>query len=200
MKNSKEMINEIKSLLGIELSEEKIEEQPKEVVELAQMKLENGAIIEAESFTEGNDVFIVTEDEKVALPDGTYTLEDSQVLVAKDGVIVSIGEEAEPEEAKEEVEAEEEKEEMKYATKEELAEVKELVEEIKAMITDKEKMNEQVKEEKAELQEQLAEAAVKPISHKPEKSNDLKKVLNITPQRNTTFSRVLDNLNKFKNN
>tara|TARA_S200000501_G_C20233532_1_gene486811 strand:- start:35 stop:529 length:495 start_codon:yes stop_codon:yes gene_type:complete len=164
------------------------------------MKLENGAIIEAESFTEGNDVFIVTEDEKVALPDGTYTLEDSQVLVAKDGVIVSIGEEAEPEEAKEEVEAEEEKEEMKYATKEELAEVKELVEEIKAMITDKEKMNEQVKEEKAELQEQLAEAAVKPISHKPEKSNDLKKVLNITPQRNTTFSRVLDNLNKFKNN
>tara|TARA_R100000781_G_C4035846_1_gene112212 strand:+ start:121 stop:714 length:594 start_codon:yes stop_codon:yes gene_type:complete len=197
MKNPKEMINEIKSLLGIELSEAKIEEQPKEVVELAQMKLENGAIIEAESFTAGNDVFIVTEDEKVALPDGTYTLEDSQVLVAKDGVIVSIGEEDKPEESKpepeKEVEAEDEEKEEKFATKEELAEVKKLVEEIKEMITEKE-------EAKEDLQEQLSEAAVKPISHKPEKSNDLKKVLNITPQRNTTFSRVLENLNKFKNN
>jgi len=201
MKNAQQMINDIKNLLGIELSEDKPNETV-EAVELATAKLENGAVIEAEAMSEGNDVFIVTDDEKVPLPDGTYTLESSEVLVAKDGKIVSIGEEKE--EASAEVEAEtdleeEKKEDMRYATKEELAEVKKLVEEIKKMVEEKkEKMSKQ-EEENAELKQQLSEAAAKPIVHKPESKTELKKLLNINTQKNSTYSRVLANLEKFKN-
>ncbi len=195
------MINDIKNLLGIELSEDKTNDTA-EVVELATAKLENGATIEAEAMSAGNDVFIVTDDEKVPLPDGTYTLESSEVLVAKDGKIVSIGEEKE--EASEDVEAEleeDDKDDMKkhYATKEELAEVKKLVEEIKKMVEDKkEKMSKQ-EEENAELKQQLSEAAAKPIVHKPEAKTELKNLLNINKQKNSTYSRVLENFEKFKN-
>lgn len=201
MKNAQQMINDIKNLLGIELSEDKTNETA-EVVELATAKLENGATIEAEAMSAGKDVFIVTDDEKVPLPDGTYTLESSEVLVAKDGKIVSIGEEKE--EASEDVEAEleeDDKDDMKkhYATKEELAEVKKLVEEIKKMVEDKkEKMSKQ-EEENAELKQQLSEAAAKPIVHKPEAKTELKNLLNINKQKNSTYSRVLENFEKFKN-
>jgi hypothetical protein len=126
-----EMLKEIKTLLGVEETKE---------VSLAQMKLENGTVLEAESFEAGKEVFIVTEDEKVALPVGEYQLEDGMKLtVVDEGIIESIEEAKDEEEVEEEVEeveeveaAEEEKEEMGYATKEELAEVKSMIEEIKA--------------------------------------------------------------------
>jgi len=62
-----DMLNKVKELIGVELSEE---------VKLAQATLENGTVIESEDFAAGSEVFIVTEDEKVALPVGEYTLED----------------------------------------------------------------------------------------------------------------------------
>jgi hypothetical protein len=210
MKNPIKMLKEIKTLLGVEMSEE---EAKLEEVTLAQMKLDNGAVLEAEAFEAGKEVFIVTDDEKVALPDGTYKLEGGDDLVAKDGIIQSIGaaEEKEEEateevEAKEEVEeveaAEDDKEDMKkhYATKEELAEVKKLVEEIKKMVEDKKELAEQKTEEVEELKEQLSEAAAKPIAHKPEKKTNLNKILNVRQNKNTTYFRVLENINKFNNN
>ena len=45
-----EMLKEIKSLLGIELSAEEVTQEVIEKVELAQMTLENGTILEAEDF------------------------------------------------------------------------------------------------------------------------------------------------------
>ena len=203
------MLKEIKTLLGVEMSEE---ETKLEELTLAQMKLDNGAVLEAEAFEAGKEVFIVTDDQKVALPDGTYKLEGGDDLVAKDGVIESIGaaEEKEEEpteevEAKEEEEveaAEHEEEDMKkhYATKEELAEVKKLVEEIKKMVEDKKELAEQKTEEVEELKEQLSEAAAKPIAHKPEKKTNLNKLLNVKQNKNTTYFRVLENINKFNNN
>ena len=74
MKNPVEMLKEIKNLLGVELTEQKSE------VVLAQLKLENGTLLESEDFTKGKDVFILTEDEKVALPIGNYELEDGRNL------------------------------------------------------------------------------------------------------------------------
>ena len=62
------MLNQIKTLLNIE-------------VKLEDMKLENGTIVSAESFEEGKEIFIVTDDEKVAMPVGEYILEDSRLLV-----------------------------------------------------------------------------------------------------------------------
>ena len=137
MKSNK-VIEQIKNVLNLN-----------EEVKLEQMKLDNGTVIEADSFESGVEVFIVTEDEKVALPIGGYTLEDGKLLVvAEEGVISEIKEEEAEEEVEEteeeEVEVEAADEEVTYATKEELDEVKSLVEEIKAMLEPKEDLSEEV--------------------------------------------------------
>jgi hypothetical protein len=75
-----DMLNKVKELVGAELKEEAQE------VELAQATLENGTVIESETFEVGSEVFIVTDDEKVALPVGEYTLEDGEQLVIEEEV------------------------------------------------------------------------------------------------------------------
>jgi len=75
---STEMINQIKTLLNIE-------------VKLEEMKLENGTLISAESFEKDKEVFIVTDDEKVAMPVGEYMLEDGRLLVvSEEGMIADV--------------------------------------------------------------------------------------------------------------
>lgn len=182
------MLNEIKTLLNIEV---KLEEQ----------KLENGTVVSAEAFEKGKEIFIVTDDEKVAMPVGEYILEDGRLLVVEaEGVIADVREVSDEVPAKEEEETEdleeEVKEEMSYATKEELAEVKTMVEEIKAMLEPKEEMSEEVKEEIVEeVKEELS--AVKPIKHNPEASTPQKKQVQFAKgQFNTTLDRVLSKLNK----
>ena len=111
-----EMLNKIKTYLGEDTTD--IVDNIQEKVELATAKLENGTVLEAEAFEAGNEIFIITEDDKVALPVGDYTMEDGKMLVvAEEGIIAEI---KDLEEAPAEVEAEEE--EMGYVTKEELAE------------------------------------------------------------------------------
>jgi hypothetical protein len=190
-----EMLNKIKTFLGEETADivENIENQ--ETVELAQAKLENDTVLEAEAFEAGNEVFIVTEDEKVAVPVGEYTMEDGKILVvAEEGIIAEIKEA----EAEEEVEAQEE--ELGYVTKEELAEA---VSEIKAMIEDmkKEEMSEEVEEAtenevelSAELQEELAQPAAEPIAHNPEKNNNFN-VKFAQNRKQSTLDRVLSKIN-----
>ena len=192
MKNPMEMLKEIKNLLGVELSDQK------EIV-LAQLKLENGTLLESEDFVKGGEVFILTEDEQVALPVGEYQLEDGRTLeVAEDGVINSIEVKAE-EEPEEEIK-EEEKEEMKYATKQELEEVKEVVEEIKKMLEPViEDVVEEVVEEEAELKAELSKPASAPIKHNPESSIDKKQVLYSQKKAETTLDRVLSKINNIKN-
>jgi hypothetical protein len=91
------------------------------------MKLENGTVLEAESFESGAEVFIVNEEDRIPVPMGEYEMEDGKILIIEeDGIISEIKEEAEEEEVEVEIEAE--KEEMEYATKQELAEVKEMIE------------------------------------------------------------------------
>ena len=180
------MLNEIKTLLNIE-------------VKLMEQKLENGTVVSAEAFEKDNEIFIVTDDEKVAMPVGEYILEDGRLLVVEaEGVIADVREVSDEVPAKEEVEEtedleEEVKEEMSYATKEELAEVKTMVEEIKAMLEPKEEMSKEVKEE--EVKEELS--SVKPIKHNPEASTPQKKQVQFAKgQFNTTLDRVLSKLNK----
>ena len=120
-----DMLNKVKEVLGVELAEEQKKEK------LAQAELENGTVIESEDFSVGSEVFIVTEDERVPLPVGSYKLIDGEsLIIEEEGIIKSIGK-VEEEQVEEEVEAEDDKkEEMNYATKEELEEVKKMVEEI----------------------------------------------------------------------
>ena len=182
------MLNEIKTLLNID-------------VKLMEQKLENGTVVSAEAFEKDNEIFIVTDDEKVAMPVGEYILEDGRLLVVEaEGVIADVREVSDEVPAKEEEETEdleeEVKEEMSYATKEELAEVKTMVEEIKAMLEPKEEMSEEVKEEIVEeVKEELS--AVKPIKHNPEASTPQKKQVQFAKGNfNTTLDRVLSKLNK----
>ena len=72
------------------------------------MNLENGTVLEAEAFEAGNEVFIVNEEDRIALPVGEYTLADGNVLyVSEEGVIGEIkSAEAEVEEEVAEVAAE----------------------------------------------------------------------------------------------
>ena len=187
-----EILNKAKELLSIETEE----------VKLAQATLTNGTVIEAEEFSEGKEVFIVTEDELVPLPIGDYELEDGQVLiVAEEGVIASIGaaEEAPEEEAPAEEEVEAADEELAYATKEDLAEVKSMIDEIKAMIEKKDELSveETVENIVDESKEELSE--VERVSHNPEANAD--KALNLYSQNRgtTTLDRVLSKINNFKN-
>jgi len=84
----------IKAVLGMELK-------------LEQMTLDNGAILEAEVFEAGQEVFIVTDDEKIALPVGEYKMEDGRILViAEEGIIAEIKEEVAEEEKEAEPDAE----------------------------------------------------------------------------------------------
>ena len=207
--NTNDMISKIKDVLN--LSEE---------VKLEQQALENGTVLEAEAFEAGNEVFIVTEDEKVAVPVGEYELEDGKILVvAEEGLIAEIKEAAAEEEVvEEEVEAtedvvlEEEKEEMGYATKEELAEVKSMIEEIKAMLEPKEDLSadelgnlvteELCKHEKVELNEvpeevqaELNEPAAEPIKANPEAKENLSKFSISQNRRMSTLDRVMSKFN-----
>ena len=184
-----------------------------EEVKLEQAKLDNGTIIEADTFESGVEVFIVTEDEKVALPVGEYALEDGKILVVtEDGVIAEIkDEEAEEVEEVEEVEAKE-KEEMGYATKEELAEVKSMIEEIKAMLEPKEDLSaddlgnllteELAKHERVELNEipvevqaELNEPSAEPIVSNPEVKKTISKFSVSKNRKSTTIDRVMARLN-----
>lgn len=184
-----EILNQIKDVLGLELSEEK--------VTLATMKLDNGTEIEAEEFVADKEVFIVGEEgEKIALPIGDYTLEDGKILsVVEEGLIAEIkdAEEAEaPAEVAEEevVEAEAEEAKVKsktestqvvYATKEEVSEVKLMIEEIKNLLTQKE-----VTKEIADVE--LSAEVVEPIAHNPEAATEQK--TNLTQNTNSHISRI----------
>jgi hypothetical protein len=196
------MISKIKEVLN--LSEE---------VKLEQQALENGTVLEAEAFEAGNEVFIVTEDEKVAVPVGEYQLEDGRILVvAEEGLISEIKtEEAEEETEEVEVEAAEEEKEV-YATKEELAEVKSMLEEIKAMLEPKEDLSadelgnlvteELCKHDKVELsevpeevQEELNQPAAEPIQANPETKQNLSKFNISQNRRMSTLDRVMAKFN-----
>ena len=184
------MLTEIKTLLGL--------------VKLEQMKLENGTVIEAESFEAGNDVFIVSEEDKVAIPVGEYTLENGQVLVIQEEGVIGEIKEAEAAPA-EEAPAEEE---MQYVSKEEFAAA---IDEIKMMIKEMMSSKEEVKEEelkeevKEELsipqevveavKEDLSAPAAEAIKHNPEANNNKVEMFQYSPNRTrSTKDRVLEKI------
>ncbi len=188
------MLNQIRTLLNIEV---KLEEQ----------KLENGTLVTAESFEKGSEIFIVTDDEKVAMPVGEYILEDGRlVVVEEEGIIFEIrtSEEAPAEEETTEDLADETIE--TDVPEEVVQEVEAIVEAVVEVIAP---VIEEVKEEVAELKKQFSEmknykedkenlsAARKPIKHNPEAKTPQKKQVQFAKgQFNTTLDRVLNKLNK----
>lgn len=187
--------------------EEAPEVQEEVKVEMANMKLADGTMLEAEAFEAGENVFLVDEEgEKVAAPVGEHALEDGRVMVIEEeGVIaeIRVAEEAPAEE--EVAEVEQAAEEMAYVTKEEfesaVAEIKEMI----AGMMPQEEMSEEAPEEAVEMNaeteevvevemsaEDEAPAAKKvtaaPVEKKPEMSQFSKKA------GGNTLSRVMSKL------
>ena len=212
-----EIVESIKEVLGMELSEVK--------VELEERKLENGTRIEAESFEKGKSVFILTDDEKVAMPVGEYLFEDGTLLVVEEeGIIADVREDVDDEvpqkeEAGEEKEEMKEEEEDKYDEEADVADwkgmekrIKNLEDAIADLKGDKENKNseeveasEEVKEE--EVVEEKVEAskvelneveAAEPISHNPEKVEKKERVHLAKNRAKSTLDRVLEKLNNHK--
>ena len=185
--------------------QEEIQEEVK--VGMANMKLENGIVLEAEAFEAGENVFLIgEEDQKVAAPVGEHKLEDGRMLIIEEeGVIAEIRNAEEEVKEEESVEEEMAEEEMAYVSKEEFTAA---IDEIKAMIQemgkDKEEMaseseevqmNEEATEEVVEEVEMSADeapaakkVAAAPVDKKPEMSQFSKKA----PAN--TLSRVMSKL------
>lgn len=190
-----EMVDKIKDLLGIELTS-----QEAEAVKLAQSTLENGTVIEYDSMEAGSPVFIVSEDEKIALPAGEYTLEDGKILVVVDeGEIAEIKEAAEEEvDATEEVEAAQEEEEevtAEYIEREEFDALKKQIEDLKREFEKHyDEKEEMAKKEKEELSK--VEVDAEPVYHSPDATQETK--MNISTASNyrqeTTLDRVIKKL------
>jgi len=204
---SKKMLNDIKALLNIE-------------VKLEDMKLENGTVITTEALEKGNEVFIVTDDEKVAMPVGEYILEDGKLLIVEEeGIIADVRDVSDDVPAKEEEDVTEDLEEEADVAdwqgmekriqnledaiadlKGDKVEKSEDVEE-EEMSTDSkmksrtitEKFSEEV--ENIEVKEEV-ELSAKPIKHNPESGTKKKRVEFGKGRFNTTLDRVLNKLNK----
>jgi hypothetical protein len=172
-------------------------------VKFEQMNLENGAVLEAESFEAGNEVFVVSGDDRVAAPIGEHLLEDGRVLViTEEGVIAEIKEAA--------AEAEEVEVEVEAAAATELAEeveeapavvaiIEKVLEEIAMMREEMKGMREEMggyakKEEMSAIKAELSAApAAKPIKHNPE-TKQVQKMSANRPEK--TIDRVLARMNK----
>lgn len=202
---SKSKLEQIKDLLfgdskqevkdvQLEVAEVVVEETVE--VKLEQAKLENGTVIEAEMFEAGQDVFIVSDEEKVPLPVGEYKLEDGKSLVvSEEGVIDSIGEASE-----EEAPAEEEVEQAsEFVT---VDEFNKAISEIKSLLTSHdEEILKKHETEKAELsatvdnlETKLSEApAASKINSSPEAKEKSINMNIISPnRRQNTADRVFD--------
>lgn len=191
-----EILSKIKNIVGVELSEQQIE--------LAEITLENGTVLVAETFEAGKSIFIKTEEEEIALPVGEYKMEDGKLLVVtEEGLIDSIKEAAAEEVAEEELseetkeveetELEEDKEEMNYVTREELSLA---VNEIKAMIEEKLGNKEEMSEETEEIK--LSADAPAPVKHNPEAEVNNKVNFKIGGSRTTTtmdrvYTKIFNN-------
>ena len=191
--NTNQTLNKVRTLLGIE-------------VKFEQAKLDNGAVLEAETFEVGAEIFVVADEEKVALPIGEYILEDGQtIVVAEEGVIAEIKEAGAEEEApsEEEAPAEEVVEEEELST--ETATPKKVIESIskETFFSEIEKLRNEIealklsKVEEVVVEEKVELSEVEGINHNPEAITE-KKELNLYSQKgkNSIQSRIFNQLNK----
>ena len=174
-------------------------------VKFEQMTLENGAVLEAESFEAGNEVFVISGEDRVAAPVGEHLLEDGRVLViTEEGVIAEIKEAAAETEVEVEVEAPEAEVELaEVEVKEEapavVAIIEKVLEEIAMMREEMKGMREEMggyakKEEMAAVKAELSAApAAKAIKHNPE-TKQVQKMSSNRPEK--TIDRVLARMNK----
>ena len=163
-------------------------------VELAQAKLDNGTVLEAESFEAGQPIFIVSEEDRIAVPVGEYQMEDGRILVvAEEGVIGEIKEATAEEEEAPSVEVEVEAA-VEPTMEDKIKEVvMPILEEMRAeMSAMKEEMGAYKK--KQEMSSDMP--AAMPIRHNPEAAPAPARVNLAQNAAETSIDRVLARLNK----
>ena len=223
---STEMLNQIKTLLNME-------------VKLEEMKLENGTLVEAESFEKGKEIFIKTDDEKVAMPVGEYILEDGKLLVVEEEGIIGDMRDVSDDVPQKEEESKEETEDLGYEDDKEkemrddgkeaavddwqgmekrIKNLEDAIADLKSKIGGKEMEEEEVEMEEEvsrqpksrtikeefnseveeKVKEELSQPSAEPIKHSPEtgKQNKPNGFLYSQNRMNTAMDRVLARLNK----
>lgn len=177
------VLTEIKRLLGME-------------IQLEQMTLDNGTVIEAEVFEAGQAVFIVNGEDRVALPVGEYILDNGMILVvAVEGEIAEIKEATPAEEEAPEVEVEVEQAAEPTAPKKVIESTvkeshfsKEDVDALKSEI-------EALKTELASMKEvKEVELSAQPLTHNPDARPNVEKILYSQNRVLTTFDKVMSKI------
>lgn len=199
---AQEVLNKIKGIVGVELTEK---------VNLAEMKLQNGTVVEAEKFEKGEAIFIKSDDEKIALPVGEYVLEDGRLLVVEEeGLIADMRDVSDDVPAKEEEEMKEEdlaeeKEDMMpedEAAVYDWAGMEKRIKNLEDAIADlkkdkveaaKEEIIEEVKEELS-TEVELSTETAEPIKHSPELKEEGFKI-NKSNYPKTLQARIYEKLN-----
>lgn len=205
--NAKEIVNQVKTLLGME-------------VKLATMKLSDGVtVLEAEMFEAGAEVFVLAEDQKIALPVGEYELEDGKILVVQQEGIIAEVKEAPAQE--EEAPMEQPEAEIPVEAEAEVSTPKKTVESIikETFFAEMEKLKSENEELKAKLEtlgatnpeEVTAETTeettatttteveleeVKPITFNPERTNEVEGFKYASKRPRSTMDAILEKLNK----
>lgn len=185
------VINQIKTLLGME-------------VKLEQMALDNGTIIEAEVFEAGASVFIVNEEDRVALPVGEYKLDNGMILkVDVEGIIAAIEQpEEEMPQNEEPVASPAEEQEMEAAPAPKKV--------IESVVKESHFSQEEVDALKAEIEtlktelsalknvevKEPVELSAEPLTHNPESKPEFKLNLYGQKRAKTTFDSVLSKIVK----
>ena len=178
------VLTEIKKLLGMQ-------------IQLEQMTLDNGTVIEAEVFEAGQAVFIVNGEDRVALPVGEYILDNGMILVvAVEGEIAEIKEATPAQEEAPEVEVEVEQAAEPTAPKKVIESTvkeshfsKEDVDALKSEI-------ENLKTELASMKEvkEVVELSAEPLTHNPDARPNVEKILYSQNRVMTTFDKVMSKI------
>ena len=185
-----------------------------EEVKLEQTKLENGTVIEFDSLEEGKEVFIVSDEEKIAMPVGEYILEDSRLLVVEEEGVIADVREVSDEVPAEETESEEVEEDLAEEAdvadwkgmeiriknlEDAIADIKSeegLKEELSAIEMGNNLTVELSQEIPSEVQAKLSEPSAEPIVSNPESFKAISKFKIASNRKANTMDRVLANFNK----
>ena len=184
---SQELLSQIKNLLGME------------DIQLEKLNLENGTVLEAESFESGKEVFILSEDERIPLPVGEYQLEDGRGLeVTDEGVIADLYEHKDDEEKEEKKDKEDDdKMKMRYVTREEFRkEMDDLKKHIDEMMDHKNKEKEEMASQvTTEIAVEMSKnPGVEPIKHSPEEEKAEFKFKFAGQRKKSTLDRVMESI------
>tara|TARA_R110002095_G_scaffold35997_1_gene33796 strand:+ start:258 stop:842 length:585 start_codon:yes stop_codon:yes gene_type:complete len=190
-----DMVNQIKTLLNIE-------------VKLEEMKLDNGTVVEAESFESGKEIFIVTDDDKVALPVGEYMMEDSRLLVVEEeGMIADLKDVSDEVPQEEEEETEDLEEEADVADwkgmEKRIQNLEDAIADLKKdkveASDDANTLKSRTVKEEFSAEELSSEPAAEAIKHNPE-GETLKEMKFVYSQNRTetALDRILNKINNIK--